>query len=200
VKSIFLAALACFLILSAGCLTNREASMWAAIGLAEKTPEGELAGMLLTALEKTDECEFGECKWVFGMLKGFAPEEHKEAFQLSDEELEALMEKSKECRPFVKRNVEVVSEEVCIIGYEVIVSDSCLLDSFNEAGGKEFLVVRADLSVSEAEVLEGKLDEELIAQVNALKPGMAIVGNCFAPVAGAIGLQYFTPGTAAPAQ
>jgi len=193
-KNAILIALICALLFSAGCAGGGSgASASAAISLAKKTLEGELTEKLMSALEKTDNCHLGECKTVFSLLERFLSEEDTSSFQLNDEELKTLIEMSKDCEPKIERNVEQVTTEVYMIGYEFKVSEACELQSFKDATGNVFLAIQVDFGNREAEVVHGALDPEQAAQAEAFKPGLMIVGNCFAPIAGAIGMQYFTP-------
>jgi len=186
---LFIGAL-CILLLLSGCPQGTESFEKQMYDFAGSTLEGRLANTVHDSFEKTDNCTVQGCRLVFSLLGSYVPDVK---LPESDEEVKEIVEKTKECKPRVNREIVEISEGLYGIHYSMQFSDACELEEFVEHARNYRVVIEINIMEGTAEVKEGKLDEESAETAKTVMPLLPLTGNCLAPVAAVIGFQFISP-------
>ena len=143
----------------------------------QQTVEGKALATLANAFDKTRNCSEEEYLRVAELAKSFVKDVKLET---DPAKAQAIVAASKACDPRVDDRTTRQAESVYRIEYEVRLSPSCPYPELLQQVQGQKVVVEANLQTGKARVLEGDFDEAARQQIEAMLPGLPLMGNCVA--------------------
>ena len=174
------------MVLSSGCLLTNlfkkkpaTPEEKAVAVMQEATTEGKLLDVLQERFDQTGDCTTDEYLRVAKLLGGAVKSEGGQ-LETDPQKADEIVNTTKACKPRIHWTTKQQSKNMYLVTYWGEVSASCPLEEVKEKVNEMRVVAEVDNASGKAQILEGEMDEATKQKVEALLPGLPLMGDCSA--------------------